>query len=142
MKFPKGTPKKLYRVYDVHTNETFEYFEAHDISEASYLVGKWYGEDNTDVDVEEAHAVKDYTMIEKLMDIAQERLEDSLPENQFADDWQWGETCFQFVITTIIHARTHKCTTSDPFRFCYDPDEATWGTPEEQLNDWMDRYDF
>ena len=54
MKFPKNAPKKLYRVYDVHTNETFEYFEAHDILEASYLVGRWYGEDNTDVDVEEA----------------------------------------------------------------------------------------
>ena len=41
-----------FRVFNAHTDETIEIFEAEDIFEASLTCGKVYGVDNEDVDLE------------------------------------------------------------------------------------------
>lgn len=41
-----------FRVFNAHTDETIEIFEAEDIFEASFTCGKAYGVDNEDIDLE------------------------------------------------------------------------------------------
>ena len=77
------------------------------------------------------------TLIERLMRIAYEELSKRLPASYDVDDWQWGDTCFQFVLG---YCKGKKYITTDPYRFCYRADEELYGTAEEQLNEWLDRW--
>lgn len=75
--------------------------------------------------------------IYELMDIAAEYLKKNLPENLYADDWSWGTNCFQF---RLYKADIINDQGSDPYRFCYDEDDELYGTAEEQLADWLERF--
>lgn len=75
-------------------------------------------------------------LIDELMVIAMIELRERLPENMCTDDWQWNDKAFQFVL--LIGDGSDSIVT-DPYRFCYDPDEEYAGTAEEQLYDWLDR---
>ena len=67
-----------------------------------------------------------------LMELAMREMSARLSEDCFTDDWQWNDTCFQFVIVYDNGA------VSDPYRFCPDPDEAFYGSAVEQLMKWLD----
>lgn len=70
-----------------------------------------------------------------LMKFAVRELYCRLGDDQFTDDWQWGDGCFQFVIVTGYGS---DAKVSGPYRFCYDPDEEFCGTAKEQLMKWLD----
>lgn len=70
-------------------------------------------------------------MIDELMELAMQEMQNRLPKDCCTDDWQWNDTCFQFV---IIYADGRV---SAPYRFCYDTDEELCGTGVEQLMDWL-----
>lgn len=76
------------------------------------------------------------SLIDELMAMALNELRRRLPKDQCTDDWQWNDTAFQFVL--LIGDGPDPIVT-DPYRFCYDPDEEYAGTAEEQLYDWLDR---
>lgn len=78
------------------------------------------------------------TDIYTLMSIAAEEINRRLSKNQFTDDWQWNDSCFQFVVCSGTNPFNFKI--SDPYRFCYDADEEWAGTAEEQLADWINRW--
>lgn len=75
--------------------------------------------------------------IEKLMEKARLEIEIRLGKDLFTDDWQWNETCFQFVVCKI-NGNPMNARVSDPYRFCYDDDEEIFGTAEEQVAEWID----
>ena len=76
--------------------------------------------------------------IYELIDIAEKELDKRLSDDEFSDDWQWNDNCFQFVVCTGTNPRNIQI--SDPYRFYYRDDEETYGTAEEQLDEWLDEW--
>lgn len=76
-------------------------------------------------------------MIEDLLECIQKEINKRLPEDRCTDDWQWNNTCFQFV---IISGEPPKEKISDPYRFCFDAEDVFERTVIEQVWDWIDRW--
>lgn len=75
--------------------------------------------------------------IYKLMEIAQEKVRERLTTNQYTDNWQWNERCFQFEVLETTESYEESYGT---FRFCYDSEDVFERTAEEQLLDWINEW--
>lgn len=65
--------------------------------------------------------------IYELMEFAQREIAARLEANDYTDDWQWNDKCFQFVVIWSDGKVT------GPYRYApYDEDA------KEQLLDWLD----
>lgn len=78
----------------------------------------------------------DESFIYNLMDFAEDYLKKHLKDEFYTDDWQWNDTCFQF--TLCRNVRPPKDDYCGTYRFCYDEDEEFYGTPQEQVINWIE----